>query len=43
MPNAYLSFAEYYFNDSDMEAAAKFYRKVLEFPPKQNSVYGYAL
>ncbi len=43
VPNAYLSFAEYYFNDSDMEAAAKFYRKVLEFPPQRNSVYGYAL
>ena len=43
VPNAYLSFAEFYFNDGDMEAAAKFYRKVLEFPPKQNSVYGYAL
>jgi tetratricopeptide (TPR) repeat protein len=44
VPNAYLSFAEYYFNDEvDMEAAAKFYRKVLEFPPKRNSVYGYAL
>ena len=43
VPNAYLSFAEYYFNESDMEAAAKFYRKVLEFPPKRNSVYGYAL
>ena len=44
VPNAYLSFAEYYFNDeSDMDAAAKFYRKVLEFPPKRNSVYGYAL
>jgi len=27
----------------DMEAAGKFYRKVLEFPPKNNSVYGYAL
>ena len=44
VPNAYLSFAEYYFNEeSDMEAAGKFYRKVLEFPPKGNSVYGYAL
>ncbi|MBW2378123.1 MAG: tetratricopeptide repeat protein [Deltaproteobacteria bacterium] len=43
VPNAYLSFAEFYFNDSDMDAAAKFYRKVLEFPPKRNSVYGYAL
>ena len=44
VPNAYLSFAEYYFNDEvDMDAAAKFYRKVLEFPPKRNSVYGYAL
>jgi tetratricopeptide (TPR) repeat protein len=44
VPNAYLSFAEYYFNEeSDMDAAAKFYRKVLEFPPKRNSVYGYAL
>ncbi len=43
VPNAYLSFAEYYFNNSDMAAAAKFYRKVVEFPPKNNSVYGYAL
>jgi tetratricopeptide (TPR) repeat protein len=43
VPNAYLSFAEFYFNDSDMDTAAKFYRKVLEFPPKRNSVYGYAL
>ena len=44
VPNAYLSFAEYYFNEeSDMDSAAKFYRKVLEFPPKRNSVYGYAL
>ena len=43
VPNAYLSFAEFYFNDSDMDAAAKFYRKVLEFPPQRNSVYGYAL
>lgn len=43
VPNAYLSFAEYYFSDSDMAAAGKFYRKVIEFPPKDNSVYGYAL
>jgi tetratricopeptide (TPR) repeat protein len=43
VPNAYLSFAEFYFNDGDMESASKFYRKVLEFPPKRNSVYGYAL
>jgi tetratricopeptide (TPR) repeat protein len=43
VPNAYLSFAEFYFNDGDMAAAAKFYGKVLDFPPKQNSVYGYAL
>jgi tetratricopeptide (TPR) repeat protein len=43
VPNAYLSFAEFYFNESDMDAAAKFYRKVIEFPPKRNSVYGYAL
>ena len=43
VPNAYLSFAEYYFNNSDMASAAKFYRKVVDFPPKRNSVYGYAL
>ncbi len=43
VPNAYLSFAEYYFADGDMDAAAKFYGKVIEFPPKNNSVYGYAL
>jgi tetratricopeptide (TPR) repeat protein len=43
VPNAYLSFAEHYFAQSDMAAANKFYSKVTEFPPERNAVYGYAL
>ncbi|QQR88827.1 MAG: tetratricopeptide repeat protein [Myxococcales bacterium] len=43
IPNAYLSFAEYYFGESDMSAALKFYKKVNETPPERNAVYGYAL
>lgn len=43
IPNAYLSFAEYYFNDGDMTAALTFYKKVLDYPPKDNPVYGFAL
>lgn len=43
IPHAYLSFAEYYFAEGDMKAAMQFYRRVTEFPPEKNSVYGYAL
>jgi tetratricopeptide (TPR) repeat protein len=43
VPNAYLSFAEHYFQQGDMQAASKFYSKVTEFPPERNAVYGYAL
>ena len=43
IPNAYLSFAEFFFQDGDMAAAQRFYEKVTEFPPEQNRVYGYAL
>ncbi len=43
VPHAYLSFAEFYFNEGDMGAARQFYNKVTEFPPERNPVYGYAL
>jgi tetratricopeptide (TPR) repeat protein len=43
IPNAYLSFAEYYFQQGDMRAAQQFYQKVTEIPPARNKVYGYAL
>jgi tetratricopeptide (TPR) repeat protein len=43
IPNAYLSFAEYYFQEGDMRAAKQFYSKVTEIPPERNKVYGYAL
>jgi tetratricopeptide (TPR) repeat protein len=43
IPNAYLSFAEYYFQEGDMRAAKQFYAKVTEIPPERNKVYGYAL
>ncbi len=41
VPNAYLSFAELYFQKGDMETAGKFYDKVTEFPA--STVFGYAL
>ncbi len=41
IPNAYLSFAEFYFKDNQLEPAEKFYDKVLEFP--KASVWIYAL
>jgi tetratricopeptide (TPR) repeat protein len=43
VPYAWLSFAEYYFGEGDMGAARQFYSKVLEYPPEQNPVYGFAL
>jgi tetratricopeptide (TPR) repeat protein len=43
IPYAYLSFAEYYFGEGEMEPARQFYTKVTEFPAERNPVYGYAL
>jgi len=41
IPDAYLSFAEYYFYEGDMEAALKFYDKVAQYP--DSKVYGFAI
>ena len=41
VPNAYLSFAEFYFQKGEMENAGKFYEKVEQFPG--SSVFGFAL
>jgi len=41
IPDAYLSFAEFYFDKADMDAALKFYEKVEQFP--KSSVYPYAV
>lgn len=43
VPNAYLSFAEHYFEEGDMEAARQFYERVLAVQDESNQVYGYAL
>jgi tetratricopeptide (TPR) repeat protein len=43
IPNAYLSFAEYYFAQGQMADALKFYQKVNTIPAEQNAVFGYAL
>ena len=43
IPYAYLSFAEYYFAEGEMENARQFYTKVTEFPSERNPVFGYAL
>ena len=41
IPDAYLSFAEFYFDKAEMDAALKFYEKVEQFP--KASVYPYAV
>jgi tetratricopeptide (TPR) repeat protein len=41
IPDAYLSFAEFYFDKAEMDAALKFYEKVEQFP--KSSVYPYAV
>jgi tetratricopeptide (TPR) repeat protein len=41
VPNAYLSFAEFYFQKGEMENAGKFYEKVTQFTT--SSVFGFAL
>ncbi len=43
IPNAYLSFAEFYFQQGDMKGALQFYEKVTEIPPERNRAYGYAV
>ncbi len=40
LPDAFLSFAEYYFENKDLEAALKFYEKVMQYPDSR--VYTYA-
>jgi len=41
IPDAYLAFAEYYFDEGSLENAERFYDKVLQFP--EASIYTYAL
>jgi len=41
VPNAYLSFAEFYFQKGEMENAGRFYEKVTQFT--NSSVFGFAL
>jgi TolA-binding protein len=41
IPNAYLSFGEYFFENKDLENALKFYEKVLQYAG--SPVYGYAM
>ncbi len=43
VPNAYLSFAEHYFDTGEMENARLFYERVLAVQDENNQVYGYAL
>ncbi|MBK8168913.1 MAG: tetratricopeptide repeat protein [Sandaracinaceae bacterium] len=43
IPNAYLSFAEYFFGQSQMAESLQFYQKVTEIPSERNPVYGYAI
>jgi TolA-binding protein len=40
LPDAYLSFGEYYFENKEFENALKFYDKVLQYPDSR--VYGFA-
>ena len=41
IPDAYLSFAQFYFEQGEVHAARKFYEKVIQFP--KSPVFGYAL
>ncbi len=42
VPNAYLSFAEHYFDTGEMENARLFYERVLAVQDENNQVFGYA-
>lgn len=41
IPDAYLSFAEFYFNDGQVENALKLYQQVAKYP--NSPIYGYAM
>lgn len=41
IPNAFLSFAEYYFQEGEMENALEFYNRVIEY--ENSDVFGYAV
>jgi TolA-binding protein len=41
IPDAFLSFAQFYFEQGEVHAARKFYEKVVQFP--KSPVFGYAL
>ena len=41
IPNAYLSFAEYYFTDGNMGNALKFYKEVAKF--ENTNIYGFSI
>jgi tetratricopeptide (TPR) repeat protein len=41
IPNAFLSFAEYYFQEGEMQNALEFYRRVAQF--EESEVFGYAV
>jgi tetratricopeptide (TPR) repeat protein len=41
VPEAYLSFGEYFFQKGEMDAALKFYERVEQFP--KSPIYGYAV
>ncbi len=40
LPDAFFAFGEYYFENKDLEAALKFYEKVMKYPDSR--VFGYA-
>lgn len=41
IPNAYLSFAEYYFQEGDMDTSLQFYERVAQY--EDSEIFGYAL
>lgn len=41
IPNAYLSFAEFYFQEGEMENSLEFYNRVVQY--ETSDIYGYAL
>lgn len=43
VPNAYLSFAEFFFEQGDMDSAAQFYTQVIQVNTPENNVRGYAM
>lgn len=43
VPNAYLSFAEFFFEQGDMDSAAQFYGRVIAINTPENNVRGYAM